>query len=552
FMLFGPLIIISFTLYLHIFYEAVSSRLKQTGKYSDEYVFTMNNMAARCVTVLIFYIMPSAVLFAFALRTLARPESELLLGISVAFFVFLLVLYIWRHTSSRNVWVFAGTNILLAIALATGLYIGGPDSDGWLGSLRSGLRDFLPLNLVKADLSERDLRGINVSGAEMREIQLSGAIMTDARLNSANITNGQLEKTDLRRSTFAHAKLHSAKLSFSSMRDAVFDAASMGEAELREANLRYAHFNDASLENADLRSSDIAHAKLISADLEGSNLSDTDITLATLWCARLARSDLTNALLVETKLNGAEFNEATLSGADLQSANVLAVNLEDIDPADYSFSESDLAAAVECRQCVRDEGNCVSASFEKANLVRTNLQEAKLNYADFSGADMHGANLEMADLTGANLSGAILSGSRLRNTDLSMARIDENTDFLLADLRRVKGINCESFRKAVNWRTAILDMSTCPDRPDRLPPLDFRNVDFRGVDPNLFQLVFAQPDMSRESFVGALMTGVDLRSLNLRDAFLRGAKLSGADLRETILEGVDFEDADISKAWLQG
>ena len=73
--------------------------------------------------------------------------------------------------------------------------------------------------------------------------------------------------------------------------------------------------------------------------------------------------------------------------------------------------------------------NLKGATLEGAQLLRANLQSANLSGADLQSANLSGAYLQNADLRRADLEGANLSGARLQNTNLLHADLNFAINF---------------------------------------------------------------------------------------------------------------------------
>jgi uncharacterized protein YjbI with pentapeptide repeats len=199
----------------------------------------------------------------------------------------------------------------------------------------------------RADLSNADLRGLSLSNADLRGAIMRGCILDDADLNGAQLV---------------HADLRDAQLC---------------SANLTGANLLLTDFSGADLSNADLSNSSSSSDQLghirrgprfKNANLESTNLSN----------AACYMTDFSGALLVGTKMSG-----ANLEGANLQETDLSGLNLEG------------------------------------ANLVQANLRLAKL-----AGTRLANTNLSQADLQQTDLTQADVRGADLRATNLGQAKVD--------------------------------------------------------------------------------------------------------------------------------
>ena len=98
---------------------------------------------------------------------------------------------------------------------------------------------------------------------------------------------------------------------------------------------------------------------------------------------------------------------------------------------------------------------------------------------------------------------------------------------------------------------------------EKLPSLigaNLSNVYLRGVDLSCTDLSDADledadlknADLRDADLRGADLEDADLKNADLRGADLRGANLEGADLRDADLEGADLRDANLRDADLEG
>jgi len=154
------------------------------------------------------------------------------------------------------------------------------------------------IDLSRADLQKRDLRGFDLSGVNLDKANLSGCLLDRANLSSAHLKNSNLSHASLDFADLSHARLDSANLAFAHLENAVFLFASLKRADLRGAFLKKAAIEDAVLRNANL-----SHAHLEEAIL--------------------AFSDCSNVDFVNAFLNG-----ANLCGVSLEKANVSSIKYD--------------------------------------------------------------------------------------------------------------------------------------------------------------------------------------------------------------------------------
>lgn len=140
----------------------------------------------------------------------------------------------------------------------------------WLRRDVGGYED-MRANLKGVDISDTDLRGVNLKYARLDGVSFYKSDLREADLRWASLWDANL----------SYANLHEAKLSY---------------AEIVRGNLSYANFRDASFVDACL-----ADSVLTNADFECANLSWADLRNCNLCHANFRYCNLWNANLVGAK-----------------------------------------------------------------------------------------------------------------------------------------------------------------------------------------------------------------------------------------------------------
>ncbi|MBD2571168.1 pentapeptide repeat-containing protein [Anabaena lutea] len=242
------------------------------------------------------------------------------------------------------------------------------------------------VNLAGAKLQRVDLRGSDLSGANLREVDFSEAQLDGAKLIGSNLYESNLFKASLR-----GANLSRSNLNFANLYGVNLLSANLFGASLRSANLQAANLYKANLQQANLKAANLSSAKLFLANLQGAKLGKTNLHLAGLIAANLQGANL----------NGANLQGANLNSAKLQETDIYFANL-----SEASLTEADL---------------------QKANLMGANLSGAILDEADLSWANLMGANLSGAQLCDVNLTGAILTGAKNLESEQIIMTLGDHT-----------------------------------------------------------------------------------------------------------------------------
>ncbi len=127
----------------------------------------------------------------------------------------------------------------------------------------------------KANFSNEDLSGADLSEANLASANLRNADLQDANLNKANLFDADLRSANMSGANFGEADLHNAKL-----RHANLKAALLPEVGLRGADLAGANLQGAQLVGADFKDANFLGTNICEADLLGVNLTQKQIDKA--------------------------------------------------------------------------------------------------------------------------------------------------------------------------------------------------------------------------------------------------------------------------------
>ncbi|MGB0505800.1 MAG: pentapeptide repeat-containing protein [Pikeienuella sp.] len=181
--------------------------------------------------------------------------------------------------------------------------------------LRSDGREGKRAELSRVNLSQQDLRNVDLSRAILNYVRFDRADLTGAtfcaaemigvQLNYAILKGADLSGAILNKANFVRTNLEGANLSKTSLlsitgRGANFDNANLDQSQAIGANLEYASFRDASLEGTKLAQSICTHTTFKDAVVDGADFSSTKFTNANLFF-----KSRQNAVFSNAKLRGA-------------------------------------------------------------------------------------------------------------------------------------------------------------------------------------------------------------------------------------------------------
>ena len=128
----------------------------------------------------------------------------------------------------------------------------------WLNNEKGGVR----LNLRNTDLTNVDLRHVDLSSANLENVDLRHADLRCANLENVDLRHAILRYTDLSYADLSYANLYGTNLKYAKLTNANLEGADLAYANLYEADLIYADLSYANLSNANLSCANLSNAKL--------------------------------------------------------------------------------------------------------------------------------------------------------------------------------------------------------------------------------------------------------------------------------------------------
>ena len=192
-------------------------------------------------------------------------------------------------------------------------------------------------NLDEAELNHADIRGVDLEGGSLEDAELHKAIASGANFIDASLVGAILSEACLANAKFVRADLSEAYLG----------AANLFEADLSEANLCRASFMKADLTEAVLTHAAFAETSMVSADLtrailNGTSDRKTDLTGTNLSQARLVETQLENTILQRCHVYGISAWNLDLAGTEQHSLivtreNEAEVTVDDLEVAQFVY-----------------------------------------------------------------------------------------------------------------------------------------------------------------------------------------------------------------------
>jgi len=384
FLLFGPIVLIGLSFYLHVFLEQLLHLGPSKGREPLPFMFNIARSGARLLSGLVFYWMVPAVLAVFTWKALPRAEAPLLVLLTTCAAAIMVALQIRRFRSERSSPLTLRARTLLgALWLLWAVLLVFPVLQlAWLAR---------PLLLRFSATAPGDFGAqvvVPVGHARGRPLLLPTRrlLLYNATLHNKNLSGLNAPEADLRKANLKEADLEGAVLA---------------HADLRKADLTGANLVGVDLRDSDLQGTILSQANLGQADLRGAKIDDyTKIEgkWKTVWC------------IVNRQVDARCRGNADLAWTDLGRADLHAVSLP--------------GAVV------------IGADLKDADLRNADLSRADLRLADLTGADLRGADLRGTHLPPsvdrAKVSGVRRDGGSVTQAEATVILFSRTTESCLA------------------------------------------------------------------------------------------------------------------------
>ena len=397
-------------------------------------------------------------------------------------------------------------------------------------------------NLSGAYLTSANMEGDNLSGANLSNTTLTGADLIGATLNGANLANANLSNAKLGFATITNAQMSTTTLQGATTLNLQGVPASMPQGFVllggsmlgRGLNVSGMTLRStAGLRGVDLTGANLSHAVFTGDDLTGTNFTNTDLSYATITQSAISAN-----------FSGANLYHLAAWGDTASNGITL--------PAAWQFTGGDLIG--------------YGANLAGVDLSGLNLTNARLEWSVLTGANISGTNLTGVPLNNA-VSGSLVSspttvlpsGAKViggylvaPNVNLKYASFaPAKTSLVSASPGQTSNVTASSTTLVVTAATGFPQAGSYQVRVDN----EIMTVS-AGAGSTAWTVVRGANGTSASPHVlgavVALVTGVDMRNLDLSGASLVGADLSYVDLSGVNLSNADLSGANLSFATVSG
>ena len=176
----------------------------------------------------------------------------------------------------------------------------------------------LKINFYNAYLYNANLEGVNLTDADLRLVNISSARLMNANLTNADLRSAHFIFTDLTASNLMNANLANAHFGSTNLANA-----NLINADLTNVNLTNTYLSGAIFINANLMKINLTNADLMNANFTCAYLNGTIFTGANLMNADLNGTIFINANLMNTNFICAYLNGTIFTGANLMNARLI-------------------------------------------------------------------------------------------------------------------------------------------------------------------------------------------------------------------------------------
>ncbi len=223
------------------------------------------------------------------------------------------------------------------------------------------------IELSNADISNINLRKINLSQAELFDVNFSNTNLTEANLYKAKIYDGIFNKVNLAKANLCNAELIRVDINYTDLTKAELCGVTLSEScfnrgtKLNEADFCNAHLIDVSFShlscfsNANFQDANLNKVEYCDVDLNKTNFQDAHLQKCSFINVKLINStfinvDLSNAEIIESNLNlvnlkgcqaiNTKFENVILTGACIEGWNIHEAIFKNI-TCDYIYFKQD-------------------------------------------------------------------------------------------------------------------------------------------------------------------------------------------------------------------
>lgn len=228
------------------------------------------------------------------------------------------------------------------------------------------------IDLSNAEIIDKDLQGVMLSGVSLRGADLSKSNMSGVYLGNTLLEGATLEKCVLSSSNFCSGDLVNVNLISTVANSVNFCGVKLSEVDFRESNLTESKFNG----------------------------------------TEIKKGYFPSARMKKTQFNGSTLVDCNYYKADLESSEFNGASVNNCDFSNVNLANSKLNGSL------IDDCNFTSANLKNSYFIDANLKNLKLVDADMSGSNLRGAKLNHIDLKGVNLENSDLTNTELEHADL--------------------------------------------------------------------------------------------------------------------------------------
>ena len=330
----------------------------------------------------------------------------------------------------------------------------------------------LKQNVLQRCARNKDLSGMDLTGADFSDMTLDGADFSDSFLESATFSN-----TSLRNADFSEAVLVRAVFDGATLENALFDQTNMAQVQLRNCRFKSCTFRETNLEQLNAEKTEFENCTFEQLISERWTLDQVLLRACHMTSCILQEIELKQCHSEKCNYQKVAFVETTWDECRDQSSEMTNVSFSECDLRRCEFRQSTLINLLIEDDCLLQENRFINSLLKECTFIGltmdgTQFSDTNMNDSDFSNARARDCNFDGVSARDTLFFKADLRGSTFREANLIQASLERailiDCDFESATLFRTNVSKVETSAKTSLSNAYMDELEIYPIYRDRL------------------------------------------------------------------------------------
>ncbi|MGA1846953.1 DUF2169 domain-containing protein [Deferribacter abyssi] len=279
-----------------------------------------------------------------------------------------------------------------------------------------------------ASLSKIIAKGADFSGASMKSITVNQGILSEASMKGADLEGAFLKMCTLDKTNFDSANMKNAKIEMSTLTKSLF----------KKVTLEESYINMCILNGTEIEDSTFKNAKLEKCIFQKSNLKNVDFS----------SSYIKSTLFFETKGGNISFKNSTIDNgrmgknscfknADFRDTNIFQACFRESDLSNSDFTGSKIENSI-FEKCNLNKAIFFLVPLKQCRLLKCNLEEANMRGVNLFLGSLKKSRLIKTDLRDSNLYSlnfykTVFGKTKIKGANLKKTFLEKREEFLSSE-----------------------------------------------------------------------------------------------------------------------